>query len=78
MAQMILSMNNLKSTTLEFYVRQFQMKVVTCLTREAVYVDIEQLEETNTMPWVLSKVLVDHTECWLKHSIQDCRYLRRQ
>lgn len=49
------------------------------ITREAVQVDSpKQFEESNSMLWELREVLVDHSECWLKDSIENGRYLRSQ
>lgn len=49
------------------------------LTWEAVQVDCpQQFEEADTMFWELCKVLVDHVQGRLKHSVQYRRDLGRE
>lgn len=48
------------------------------LTREAVEVDSsEQLEESGTMLRILSKVLINHVQCWFKYRIKNGGHVRR-
>ena len=85
MAQMMLSMNSLNCgggmvKSAKRMVRDVKIRVWTeKRTREAVQVDrAEKLEEANAMFWELCKVLVDHVERRLEHSVQDGGHLWSQ
>lgn len=68
-----------KSARLSCQNRTFLERISVIHTREAVRVDGSQkLEESRTVFWVLSEVLVDHAQRRFKDRVKNSRDLRRE